>query len=138
MIVVQRFRSVGWVLAVAFAALACYLMSQRVAAERAKLTVINQQIVAAKLDIRKLNTELATRARMTELERWNREVLALSAPGSGQYLHDIAALASLEPLPQATTRLAALPVETGRADRQQLALLDAGLAVKPHGTKQPQ
>ena len=95
--IASRFRSVGWVGVVTGAALGCYLVSQRVASERAGVEALDQRIVAARVDIRKLETELTTRSRMPVLESWNSEVLALSAPSANQYLHGEIQLASFEP-----------------------------------------
>lgn len=94
--IVRRFRSVGWVGCVTFAALGCYLVSQRVASERAHVEQLDRRILMARIDIRKLETELGTRSRMPVLEQWNRDVLALSAPGAGQYLHGEVQLARFE------------------------------------------
>jgi hypothetical protein len=100
--IATRFRSVGWAAGVAVAALGCYLVSQRVATERATLAKTERQILAAKLDIRHLQAELGTRGRMGQLEVWNGAVLALSAPKAGQFLDSEIKLASLNdpaPLP---------------------------------------
>jgi hypothetical protein len=94
--IVRRFRSVGWVGCVTFAALGCYLVSQRVASERAHVEQLDRRILMARIDIRKLETELGTRSRLPVLEQWNRDVLALSAPGAGQYLHGEVQLARFE------------------------------------------
>ena len=94
--IARRFRSVGWVGCVTFAALGCYLVSQRVASERAHVEQLDRRILLARIDIRKLETELGTRSRMPVLEQWNRDVLALSAPGAGQYLHGEVQLARFE------------------------------------------
>lgn len=94
--IARRFRSVGWVGCVAVAALGCYLVSQRVASERAHVEQLDRRIMMARIDIRKLQTELGTRSRLPVLEQWNRDVLALSAPGAGQYLHGEVQLASFE------------------------------------------
>ena len=94
--IARRFRSVGWVGCVAGAALGCYLVSQRVASERAHVEQLDRRIVMARIDIRKLETELGTRSRLPVLEQWNRDVLALSAPGAGQYLHGEVQLAGFE------------------------------------------
>jgi hypothetical protein len=80
------FKPVGWVAAVAGAALGCYMLSLNVASERASLTGVERQIISTKQDIRTLQTELGTRGRMSQLERWNADVLALSAPSSAQFL----------------------------------------------------
>jgi hypothetical protein len=71
------------------------MVSLRVATERNELARVEQQIIAAKRDIRSLQTELGTRGRMTQLEQWNAEVLALAAPSSAQFLKDEFTLARL-------------------------------------------
>lgn len=86
--IARGFKSVGWVAAVATAAIGCYMLSLNVAAERAEVESIERRIIATKQDIRALQTELGTRGRMAELDRWNAEVLALSAPTSSQLLAD--------------------------------------------------
>ena len=95
--IASRFRSLGWVAGVAMAALGCYLVSLRVASERGRLDDVNAEIAAAQGDIRRLRTELQTRGRLVQLERWNREVLALTAPRAEQYLPGAMQLASLVP-----------------------------------------
>jgi len=97
--IATRFRSVGWVAGVAVAALGCYLVSQRVATERATVAKVERQILAAKQDIRQLQTEIGTRGRMGQLEIWNGQVLALSAPKAGQFLESEVRLASLNQAP---------------------------------------
>jgi hypothetical protein len=92
--IARGFKPVGWVAAVATAALGCYMLSLNVAAERAELSQVEQQIVLAKREIRALQTELGTRGRLQQLEHWNADVLALSAPASGQFLRDEFILAS--------------------------------------------
>lgn len=93
--IANRFRSVWMVAGVAGAALACYLVSQRVAAERAELAKVERQIAATQHDIRALSTEIVTRTRLPQLERWNVAVLGLTAPGAGQFLDSEVRLASL-------------------------------------------
>jgi hypothetical protein len=85
-----------WVATVGGAALSCYMVSLRVATERADLLKVEHQIIAAKHEIRSLQTELGTRGRMTQLEDWNANVLALSAPTSAQFVKDDVTLARLE------------------------------------------
>lgn len=94
--IAQRFGPVGWVAGVAVAATALYMVSLRVASERGKLETIDHQIAMTKRDIRQLQTELGTRASLRQLERWNGEVLSLSAPQVGQYLSSEQALASAD------------------------------------------
>lgn len=92
---VRSFHSVFMASAVAGAALGCYLVSLRVASERAALEQVQNRIVLAQRDIRLLQTEIGTRARLAQLERWNVRVLALSAPTADQILGDKFQLARL-------------------------------------------
>jgi hypothetical protein len=82
----RSFRSVFMVASCAGAALGCYLVSLRVASERAALEEVETRIVLAQRDIRLLQTEIGTRGRLAQLERWNVKVLALSAPSADQFL----------------------------------------------------
>lgn len=93
--IAQRFRSIGWVAGCAAAALCCYLASQSVATERAALARVDREIASTEGEIRRLNTEIAARGRMGQIERWNTEVLALQAPAPGQFVADEVQLASL-------------------------------------------
>ena len=64
------------------AALGCYLVSLRVASERAALEDVETRIVLAQRDLRVLQTEIGTRGRLSQLERWNVKVLgAVGAVG---------------------------------------------------------
>jgi hypothetical protein len=113
----RGFKSVGWVAAVGAAALGCYMLSLQVATERADLARVERQIISTKQQIRSLQTELGTRGRLTQLEQWNEDVLALAAPASGQFLQDEFTLARLEThdstvADSAPVRMAAL--ETGQ------------------------
>ena len=94
------FRSVFMVASCAGAALGCYLVSLRVASERAALESVETKIVLAQRDIRLLQTEIGTRGRLAQLERWNVKVLALSAPSADQFLDGGFALAKLTRPPQ--------------------------------------
>ena len=91
----RGFRSVFMVASCAGAALGCYLVSLRVASERAALEKVETRIVLAQRDIRLLQTEIGTRGRLAQLERWNVKVLALSAPSADQFLDGGFALAKL-------------------------------------------
>ena len=85
---VRSFHSVFMTSVVAGAALGCYLVSLRVASERAALQEVENEIALAQRDIRLLQTEIGTRARLAQLERWNVRVLSLSAPTADQILGD--------------------------------------------------
>jgi hypothetical protein len=93
--IATRFKMVGYAACVATAALGCYLVSLRVASERADLTRTERHLLMARQDIRSLQTELNTRSRLVQLERWNADVLALTAPKADQYLAGEMQLASL-------------------------------------------
>lgn len=94
--IVQRFKAVGWVAMVAIAATLLYLISLQVAVERGKLEAVEAQIASAHRELRQLQTELGTRASMRQLERWNGEVLALSAPKATQFVNNGAQLVALD------------------------------------------
>ena len=81
--------------AVAGAALGFYLVSLRVASERAALENVETEIAMAERDIRLLNTELGTRGRLAQLERWNVRFIRLSAPTADQFVEGGVQLATL-------------------------------------------
>ena len=91
----RSFKSVFMVASCAGAALGCYMISLRVASERAKLESVETQIVMAQRDIRLLQTEIGTRGRLSQLERWNAGAFALSAPNANQFLGGSFELAKL-------------------------------------------
>jgi hypothetical protein len=93
--IATRFNTVMLAACVAIAALSCYLISLRVASERAQVDRTERRLLAAQEDIRSLQTELNTRSRLVQLERWNADVLALTAPKAHQYLAGEMQLASL-------------------------------------------
>jgi hypothetical protein len=98
---VRSFHSVFMASAVAGAALGCYLVSLRVASERAALEQVESQIVQTQSNIRLLQTEVGTRSRLAQLERWNVRALALSAPAADQILADKFQLANfVQPEPK--------------------------------------
>jgi hypothetical protein len=122
----RSFRSVFMVASCAGAALGCYLVSLRVASERAALEDVETKIVLAQRDIRLLQTEIGTRGRLAQLERWNVKVLALSAPSADQFLEggfQLARLGRPEPIPavEAPVVLASAP-----APHPQSAPLEEG------------
>jgi hypothetical protein len=133
----KSFRSLFMVASCAGAALGCYLVSLRVASERASLEDVETQIVLAQRDLRVLQTEIGTRGRFAQLERWNASVLAMSAPQADQILRGSFELAKLtEPQHQVDFRapvvLASAPaLEPQRAPIGQAEIDDAGA---PAGT----
>lgn len=94
--IARAFRPVAWVAGIGAAALVCYMLSLQVAAERAELASIEQRILETRQQIRSLHTELGTRGRLQQLEAWNADVLALSAPVAAQFLDSNVALARFD------------------------------------------
>lgn len=94
--IARGFRSLLWVAAAGFAAFCCYLLSLQVAAERGELARLDQRIHHAREKIRALQTELGTRGRLQQLEEWNADVLALSAPSAHQFIDSAVRLASFD------------------------------------------
>jgi hypothetical protein len=127
----RSFRSVFMVASCAGAALGCYLVSLRVASERSALEEVETKILLAQRDIRLLETEIGTRGRLAQLERWNVKVLALSAPTADQFVDGGFALARLikperpaaleAPVVLASAPAAARPQIGGAAEQQEEA-----------------
>ena len=113
----RGFKPVGWVAGVAAAALGCYMLSLNVAAERADLAKLEWRIVTAKREIRSLQTELGTRGRLQQLESWNANVLALSAPAANQFLPNELTLARYDQREKTIAESA--PVHMASADAVQ-------------------
>ncbi|HET6535570.1 MAG TPA: hypothetical protein VFG41_05250 [Sphingomicrobium sp.] len=82
----RSFGSLFMVASCAAAALGCYLVSLRVASERASLETVEARIVRTQREVRMLQTEIGTRGRLSQLERWNAGAFELSAPQADQIL----------------------------------------------------
>jgi len=127
----RSFRSVFMVASCAGAALGCYLVSLRVASERAALEDVETRIVLAQRDMRVLQTEIGTRGRLSQLERWNAGAFALSAPAADQLLKggfELARLAEPEHKVdfQAPVVLASAPAPTKSSPIAQPEIDDSG------------
>jgi hypothetical protein len=101
--------------AVVGAALGFYLVSLRVASERAALEEVETRIAMTQRDIRLLQTEIGTRGRLAQLERWNVKFIRLSAPNADQFVDGGFQLATLvaphkRPAIEAPVVLASAPV----------------------------
>ena len=137
----RSFRSVFMVASCAGAALGCYLVSLRVASERSALEGVETRIVMAQRDIRLLQTEIGTRGRLSQLERWNAGAFALSAPSADQFLNGSFELARLtQPQRhvdlQAPIVLAAAPAPAPKAaPLDEPGTDDSGVAVASSGTE---
>ena len=97
----RKLQGIGLVLLVLLFAMALYPVSLKVAATRSELARINHQIANARDNIRYLESELAVRASMRQLEQWNAESFGYSAPSASQYLENERDLASIDRLPRA-------------------------------------
>lgn len=95
-----RLRGLGWFVSTVIVVLGFYLVSLQVAAERKRMVDLSAAIAKAHRDIRQLETEFDTRANMTQLERWNGEILALAAPTADQIVASEEALVQLASLTQ--------------------------------------
>ncbi|KQN25827.1 hypothetical protein ASE86_06385 [Sphingomonas sp. Leaf33] len=95
---VSGFKGFGWLLGIAVVSPACYMVSSQVAAERGRVEAVEMAILDARKDIRALETEFDTRANLAQLERWNGDILSLSAPRPEQYVSSDAQLAALRPV----------------------------------------
>jgi len=89
------FKQVFMAGAVGAAALGCYLVSLSVASTRAELESTESKILLAQRDIRTLETEVGTRGRLAQLERWNAKFIRLSAPNADQFVEGAFQLATL-------------------------------------------
>ena len=97
----RKLQGIGLVLLVLIFAMMLYPVSLKVAATRSELTRVEREIDRARDNIRYLESELAVRASMRQLEQWNAEAFGYSAPDAGQYLSSERQLASLDRLPRA-------------------------------------
>ncbi len=75
--------------------IACYATTARGANERVIIEKMRREIVSDTRAIRGLQVELRTRARLPQLERWNDQVLKMSAPAAGQFMRSPVQLISL-------------------------------------------
>jgi hypothetical protein len=83
------------------AAIGSYTVNLRVSGERSEVERLRKRLVADARDIRNLQAELRTRARLPEMQRWNDSVLQMSAPAATQYLQSPVQLASFGAAPEA-------------------------------------
>jgi hypothetical protein len=127
----RSFGSLFMVASCAGAALGCYLVSLRVASERAALEDVEAKIVSTQGDLRVIQTEIGTRGRLSQLERWNAGAFSLSAPAANQFLEGSFQLAQLvQPEKQvdfhAPVVLASAPAPSRQSPLAQTASQDAG------------
>ena len=123
--------------AVVGAALGFYLVSLRVASERAALEEVETNIALTQRDIRLLQTEIGTRGRLAQLERWNVKFIRLSAPNADQFVDGGFQLATLvaphkTPAIDAPVVLAAAPLPEASGQPKLTGDVDvSGVAAAP-------
>lgn len=140
---VRGFGSLVMATSVAGAALGCYLVSLNVASERAELEAVEARIVMTQRQIRTLQTEIGTRGRLAQLERWNANFIRLSAPSADQILEGSFQLATMVRPPakhaiDAPVVLASAQLETENSPRgldDSQDSVPAVTAVKPRGVR---
>lgn len=108
----RKLQGIGLVLIVLFLAMTLYPVSLRVASKRSELAQVERDIRLTRNNIRYLETEFGARASLRQLERWNAENFAYSAPTADQYLEGERHLASLGNIDRDIQQLAVVaPVE---------------------------
>src|SRR3546814_19895934 len=100
----RKLQGIGLVLLVLIFAMMLYPVSLKVAATRSELTRIERDIVRARDNIRYLESELAVRASMRQLEQWKADTLGYSATDAAQYLENARPHAPLERQPRGRKR----------------------------------
>ena len=138
----RGFGSVIWAGAVAGAALGFYLVSLNVASERAELEEVENRIALAQRDIRLLQTEIGTRGRLAQLERWNVKFIRLGAPSADQFVDGGFQLATMvaphkKPAIEAPVVLAAAPVDQSIAQRPKLTSDSDGPELRRQAPQSP-
>ena len=146
------FGSLVMAASVAGAALGCYLVSLNVASERSELESVEAQIVGTQREIRVLQTEIGTRGRLAQLERWNVNFIRLSAPTADQILEGSFQLASMvrppskpaldapmvlasAPAPQANRPAGTRPDQLMQVASYTVPVRDERVAAKPREAK---
>lgn len=117
-----RLGTVSMMAGTAVAILAFNTLSLHVSAERAKVERLERGIAADLRDIRALEAELRTRARLPVLQTWNDNVLAMSAPTAKQFADSPVQLAAFAP---------GVPAAQANKADVQLALATPETAVVP-------
>ncbi|MEN3972026.1 hypothetical protein WJS89_05030 [Sphingomicrobium sp. XHP0235] len=103
----RGFSHILWTLGAGVAVLTCYLVSLEVASSRAELERVERDIALAMREVRTLETEIGTRGRLAQLERWNVNFLQLSAPDADQFVGSAYTLASMVRPEDADDRMSA-------------------------------
>lgn len=96
----KHFVSIAMMGAALLAALFFYVVSLKVSSERTQVAALKGSIARDMADIRALEAELRTRARLPQLQRWNDQTFQLAAPAPQQLLGNVVHLAAHAPAPE--------------------------------------
>lgn len=115
------------------ASIGFYTLSLRISTERSAVEDLQRQIASDTRDVRVLEAELRTRARLPVLQSWNDNVLALGAPLPKQFVDSPVQLASYAPgntalasaAPTQTAPAAAAPAPAAGVPQPQYAVAGA-------------
>ncbi len=134
--IARRFTSVVWVAAIGGAALTCYILSSKVAEERAGLAALDAQIQRTERSIQILKTEIGTRGRVHQLQHWASADFGFAAPTASQFIEDEVSLASLQapastPAMEAPVRMAEGPAAAPALPRAVQASAPAAAPQRP-------
>jgi hypothetical protein len=119
---IMRFGTVPMLAVTVVAALGFYTLTLTVSAERTEVERLQRQIASGMSDVRTLEAELKTRARLPVLQKWNDEVLALGAPLPKQFVDAPVQLAAYAP---------GLPDPVAAEPAVQLAVVEEAPAPAP-------
>ncbi len=95
-----RFGSLIWGGATLAILIGCYSVSLKAGSERKAVEDLRVKIASDMRTIRNIESEFRTRARMSELQRYNDDVFALSAVSMRQIIRDPVQLAAFEVKPE--------------------------------------
>lgn len=135
MIAIKRLASIMWILVVAAASLAAYLISLNVANEQKAVNDLQREIYQTRASIRYLEAEFGSRASLGQLERWNADNLKLAVTPREHFLADEKELANLDGIkpngeayvaPPVMTAMVSTPADTPAATAKRTESPSAG------------
>ena len=114
----KRFGSTTMIAGAMASAIGFYTLSLHVSAERGEADRLRARIASDLKDIRALEAELRTRARLPVLQKWNDDVLAMAAPSAKQFVDSPVQLASFAPRSAAPAAVAEPTVQLALATEE--------------------
>lgn len=94
----RKLQNIGLILLLTICALIVYPVSLQVSATQSELRRVEQRIADVRLRNRMIEGDIAVVANVSQLDRWNRDMIGYVAPAPGQYLSGERAIASLDRL----------------------------------------